>query len=867
MLKQLERWHHRSLQTSKTQYLQCFTLINYRTKSANNKRLRKTRYAVFGMVVAGCWQINRLQRVGIVLVQERLRTMACMKSLSYGIRSAQRWLVFITILCAMTGSAHAGTSTWTGSVSTDWGTAGNWGPVGVPTLGTDVVIPTGPTGGRFPTISSGTYDLSKDKLQIESGATLTQTGGTLAIKDLVIAAGGSYNQINGLLQIYHDWKNSGTFNSTGGTVQWKASGGHGASFASGANQFFNLIVDSDADPKFDQSANSSILIAGNYTNNNSSLDISQKATFTFNGSGDQTIYTAAGSANPTFGYLEVNTLTEAVSLTSDILIKRDVTVISGRLDLATYSMAPESAGRTLAVSSGGTLTIDGTSTFPTGFATVTLDPGSTVEYAGMNQTIAALTYSNLAVSGSGTKTLGGATTVNDALSLQGSAAFSLGGNTLTYASLADIEYKGSVPQTTGPEFPSSVPSGQRVIIDNANGVTLDASRTINGAFVLTAGNLTTGPSTLTIGSSTELLGSLTRTNGIIIGNVKRWFPAATVSDVLFPVGTSSNYRPANATFTAAPSAGGTLAVTFVASDPGANGLPLDDGGFSVTSCGKQGYWVCTAGDGLTGTYSLDLTADGFEAVSDYTTLRILKRANSASPWTLDGTHATGTGSNETPTVHRTGLSGFSEFGIGGGPVNPLPVQLAGFSGRSVGVNSVLLEWSTVSEVNNYGFYVQRRLEQENEFGDLPNGFVAGHGTTLEPQHYSFADARATEGVRFYRLRQVDLDGSMHYSEPLRVDLVTGVEDHAIPSAFALEQNYPNPFNPTTIIQYSLPASAHVTLKLYNLLGQEVMTLVDGVREAGVQSATLSASDLTSGMYLYKIQAVSFVRTKRLTVLK
>ena len=84
--------------------------------------------------------------------------MAYTKTISCGMRSAQRWLVVLTLAYSITGSALAGTSTWTGSVSTDWGTAGNWNPVGVPMLGTDVLVPTSPTGRRFPTVSSGVFD-------------------------------------------------------------------------------------------------------------------------------------------------------------------------------------------------------------------------------------------------------------------------------------------------------------------------------------------------------------------------------------------------------------------------------------------------------------------------------------------------------------------------------------------------------------------------------------------------------------------------------------------------------------------------------------------------------------------------------------
>jgi hypothetical protein len=241
--------------------------------------------------------------------------------------------------------------------------------------------------------------------------------------------------------------------------------------------------------------------------------------------------------------------------------------------------------------------------------------------------------------------------------------------------------------------------------------------------------------------------------------------------------------------------------------------------------------------------------------------------NDANDHTMGGGSTKGGATSVTMSWTVVSQEQWSMAAVSMKPAIELPVQLATFGGRALSRGNVLLEWSTVSEVNNYGFYVQRRMEEEQEFIEIPNSFAPGHGTTLEPQHYSFTDAGATEGVRFYRLRQVDLDGSIHYSDPIRLDVLTGVTEHQMPTEFALEQNFPNPFNPTTVIRYSLPTTARVSLKIYTLLGEEVMTLVDEHQDAGVKAVTLNASGLPSGVYLYRLDAGDLRSTKRLVLLK
>ena len=195
----------------------------------------------------------------------------------------------------------------------------------------------------------------------------------------------------------------------------------------------------------------------------------------------------------------------------------------------------------------------------------------------------------------------------------------------------------------------------------------------------------------------------------------------------------------------------------------------------------------------------------------------------------------------------------------------LPVQLSSFSAIRAS-NDVQLSWSTISEVNNFGFYVERKLDGTSSFVEVPNSFVAGHATTLEPQAYTFTDNTVTPGVWYYRLRQVDLDGSIGYSEPVKVEFTTSVGTET-PATYGLSQNYPNPFNPSTDIQFSLAKAGTVTLKVYDMLGREVATLVNGERAAGVQHVMFNAINLPSGAYFYALKAGSFTSMKSMMLVK
>ncbi len=195
---------------------------------------------------------------------------------------------------------------------------------------------------------------------------------------------------------------------------------------------------------------------------------------------------------------------------------------------------------------------------------------------------------------------------------------------------------------------------------------------------------------------------------------------------------------------------------------------------------------------------------------------------------------------------------------------PLPIQLASLTAAQTDGGRVLLEWSTISENNNYGFAVERKRGEDPDFASVPGSFTAGHGTTNQRQSYSWIDSAAPGGLLAYRLKQIDLDGTVHYSESASVN----VHPDAEPAGFLLEQNYPNPFNPTTKIGYRLQGSGYgvVTLKVYDILGREVATLVNEVKHPGHYTVRFDAGGLASGMYLCTMRTEGFSATRELLLI-
>jgi len=187
---------------------------------------------------------------------------------------------------------------------------------------------------------------------------------------------------------------------------------------------------------------------------------------------------------------------------------------------------------------------------------------------------------------------------------------------------------------------------------------------------------------------------------------------------------------------------------------------------------------------------------------------------------------------------------------------PLPVELGSFTAKVKDL-SVELKWITETEVNNYGFEVER---SSNNSDWLMIGFVEGHGNSNSPKRYTFTDNKPVGGSVFkYRLKQIDTDGMYEFSNEIEVALVL--------NSFALYQNYPNPFNPSTRINYSIPQKSKVQIIIYNGLGKEVAVLLDEEKDVGNYDVEFNASGLPSGVYFYRLQAGDFIQTKKMVLMK
>jgi hypothetical protein len=201
---------------------------------------------------------------------------------------------------------------------------------------------------------------------------------------------------------------------------------------------------------------------------------------------------------------------------------------------------------------------------------------------------------------------------------------------------------------------------------------------------------------------------------------------------------------------------------------------------------------------------------------------------------------------------------------------PLPITLASFTARVLpNGNRVKLDWTTLTEINNYGFFVQRRRDSDSTFVDVPNSFIPGHGTTTEPHSYTFVDSTLTSTGRYhYRLKQIDLDATVHYSSSIIVDILLMSVIENAPHEFKLMQNYPNPFNPETKIKFSVENTAHTTMHVYNVIGQHVATLFDGIAEAGrYYTVRLDGSGLASGLYFYRLDSGKKSDLKKMMLIK
>lgn len=279
-------------------------------------------------------------------------------------------------------------------------------------------------------------------------------------------------------------------------------------------------------------------------------------------------------------------------------------------------------------------------------------------------------------------------------------------------------------------------------------------------------------------------------------------------------------------------------------------ITLPAGVFSIAPY----YWTFTT----TGTFddpTVYITKSALPVAFDFTKTTILAKDSPGGSWIN-----LGQSSNTTYVYSVDYISSVYAFTLGSIDASyPLPVELSSLTAVVKG-SFVTLNWLTSTEVENYGFEVERKQASTNIWTKV--GFIEGNGNSNSEKHYSFTDRSITKkGSYVYRLKQIDNDGTFEYSKPIEVNV------DFTPSEYSLSQNYPNPFNPSTTISYQIPSEGLVTLKIYNMLGEEVQTLVNEVKAPGAYSVELKSNSLASGNYIYKITSGTFSQTKKMTILK
>jgi hypothetical protein len=260
-------------------------------------------------------------------------------------------------------------------------------------------------------------------------------------------------------------------------------------------------------------------------------------------------------------------------------------------------------------------------------------------------------------------------------------------------------------------------------------------------------------------------------------------------------------------------------------------------------------------------YSSDLRY-GFWDISNYDSTNFPDTTLAVIEWSNDSVVSVSTGENAghfvlyyNKYINNCRLETVSSFHVY--VDHPYPVMINSVNAINSDGN-VSIVWSTSTESNNSGFEVQRSSMDQNW---TTLGFVKGAGNSTEPKSYTYEDKNLSSGIYKYRLKQIDFNGNFEYFElPEAVTI-------GIPDKYFVDQNYPNPFNPATTIAFGIPDAGNVTLKIFDMAGREIKTLVNEFKDAGYYIAKFDGSSLASGTYIYRLESGSFVSAKKMILLK
>ncbi|HRH58684.1 MAG TPA: fibronectin type III domain-containing protein, partial [Chitinophagales bacterium] len=447
----------------------------------------------------------------------------------------------------------------------------------------------------------------------------------------------------------------------------------------------------------------------------------------------------------------------------------------------------------------------------------------------------------------------------------------------SFSTGANYVYLGQNNQNTGSGLPSTVNSLTINKVNSSEKVTLTNSVSATTALTMTKGNIYTGNNFVGVGTGTASLGTLnyTRgTSGYVVGNMRRWFNGTNSGDAssLYPLAQEVTGNLKNRfyklEYSNAPSTGGYLDVFFLNQKMYFNGLPISGivtpptpgtcpAGmtFDVTTTADQGFWVATPQAntiGVNGTYRLELTGQDLVTITELCQLSLLKRVGSG-PWTAPGTHIAPSGTTSMPTVARSGLTGFSNFGFGGGDPNPLPVELALFNAVCDDGDG-LIKWTTVSELNSKEFVLERSVDNGHTFEAVTVIQAAGNSNII--REYSYLDKTVTSQA-YYRLRMIDFDGSSKTSVVISLDCESTKNQFNV--FYSSEQGI--------VIQSELLRGSNFQIELFDVVGKRLMQQSKQIDKGSTLFVFETNNILANGVYLVRINDKngSSIYTKKILV--
>ncbi|MCX7833510.1 MAG: hypothetical protein N2490_04800 [Ignavibacteria bacterium] len=751
--------------------------------------------------------------------------------------------------------------TWKGTQSTNWNTPENWDPVGRPNETSNIIIPDAANTNYDPVIPNGTEIKtitlqSGSILNTEANAQITINGGLGAWVNL----GGTFNpSTSNLIFTNRNATMSGendVYNLTigSGDTLWMAENSviriYGSVYNNGV---WRTVISGHTTVEY-CGGTQTVVVPNPSTNRYSHLILS--------GSGTKTLPSSALNIYCDLVITGTTTVNTNSSLTigGDLIVDEGATFNAGNFNhtifgnFQNYGTVNLPAGYTITMKSDTARYIDGIS--PINFANLTLDNAVNVTIYGdvyiNNQLTISRGYLYLGVPSDKNENpllrnnkylvmnpL--SASLNVYLKLKGGISTTSNSKINATSKYSTIEFNGSSTQI--------IPDGlfidnevNNLKINNSSGVNMEGNLKINGELILNSGILNT------------------QSNSIIFD-----------VDAIDPVETSSSRIVGTAKILNVPV--GTGSFSFLSMDI-SNGMD-DLGNVSITR--KTGPSAVI----IVGQYSS--IASHWKVESDYPPtngrtitykwLSVLDNGknfsaiNKAQTWysTDDGNSWVAYGdeidvSNSNPRIMNVTTTHFS-YWVASDKEGPLPVVLNSFNSEVKGRN-VKLTWITENETNNSGFEIERK---SNEDSWTKVGYMPGKGTTNKNNYYIFEDKNLNTGRYKYRLKQIDIYGNYNYFD-LKNEIVI-----LPPTKFELGQNYPNPFNPRTKIDFQIPYESRVNLIVYDILGREVKKLISENLKAGYYTIDFNASELSSGIYFYRIVAISgkkeFIDTKKMLVIK